>query len=132
MRVAISTDGNNVAAHFGRCPSYTIVDIDDNKVVDTQVVDNPGHMPGAIPQMMDELGVNVMIAGGMGPRAVNFFQEYGIVTIVGIQGDIDDMIEKLLAGKLEGGESLCSPGVGKGQGIEKIGCDHQEGSEHKY
>jgi predicted Fe-Mo cluster-binding NifX family protein len=80
MRVAISTDGNNVAQHFGRCPSYTIVDIDDNKVVGTQIVDNPGHTPGAIPQMMNELGVDVMIAGGMGARAVNFFQEYGIQT----------------------------------------------------
>jgi len=132
MRVAISTDGNNVAQHFGRCPSYTIVDIDDNKVVDTQVVDNPGHAPGAIPQMMDELGVDVMIAGGMGGRAVNLFQEYGIQTVVGIEGDIDDVIEQLLAGKLEGGESLCSPGAGKGQGVEKIGCDHQGDSEHKH
>ncbi len=59
MRVAISTDNNYVAEHFGRCPSYTIVDIEDNKVVDTQIVDNPGHMPGAIPQMMHQLGVNV-------------------------------------------------------------------------
>jgi predicted Fe-Mo cluster-binding NifX family protein len=78
------------------------------------------------------LGVNVMIAGGMGGRAINLFQEYGIQTIVGIQGDIDDVIEQLLAGKLEGGESLCSPGAGKGHGVEKIGCDHQEDSEHKH
>ncbi|HGE71051.1 TPA: dinitrogenase iron-molybdenum cofactor [Candidatus Poribacteria bacterium] len=132
MRVAISTDGNFVAEHFGRCPSYTIIDIDDNKIVETRVVNNPGHMPGAIPQMMNQLGVDVMIAGGMGPRAINFFQEYGIQTIVGIQGDIDDVIEKLLSGELEGGESLCSPGAGKGHGVEKIGCDHQGDSEHKH
>ena len=132
MRVAISTDGNNVAQHFGRCPSYTIVDIDDNKVVGTQVVDNPGHTPGAIPQMMNELGVDVMIAGGMGARAINFFQEYGIQTIVGIQGDIDDVIEQLLAGKLEGGESLCSPGAGKGHGVEKVECDHQGEYGHEH
>ena len=132
MRVAISTEGNYVAAHFGRCPNYTIVDIEDNKVANTQAINNPGHMPGAIPQMMNELGVNVMIAGGMGPRAANLFQEYGIDTIVGIQGDIDDVIEQLLAGTLEGAESLCQPGSGKGQGVEKIGCDHQDESAHKH
>ncbi len=73
-----------------------------------------------------------MIAGGMGPRAINFFQEYGIETIVGIQGDIDDVIKKLLSGTLERAESLCSPGSGKGHGIEKSVCDHQEDSEHKH
>lgn len=132
MRVAISTGGNYVAEHFGRCPSYTIIDIEDNKVVNAQVVNNPGHMPGAIPQMMHKLGVDIMIAGGMGPRAINFFQEYGIETIVGVQGDIDDVIEKLLDGTLEGAESLCNPGSGKGHGVEKAICDHQEDSEHKH
>lgn len=132
MRVAISTDGNYVAQHFGRCPSYTIIDIEDNKIVETKVVNNPGHMPGAIPQLMNQLGVDVMIAGGMGPRAVNFFQEYGIKTIVGVQGDIDDVIEQFLAGTLEGGESLCSPGSGKGHGLEKTVCDHQEDPDHRH
>jgi len=130
MRVAISTDGDNVAAHFGRCPSYTIVDIEENKVVDTQVIDNPGHMPGAIPQLMSEMDVNVMIAGGMGPRAINFFNEYDIQTVVGIDGKIDDVIEALLAGTLKGAESLCAPGSGRGQGVEKAVCDHVDGESH--
>jgi predicted Fe-Mo cluster-binding NifX family protein len=130
MRVAISTDGNNVAAHFGRCPSYTIVDIEDNKVVNTKIVENPGHMPGAIPQLMNEMDVNVMIAGGMGPRAINFFNEYEIQTVVGIQGKIDDVIEAMLAGKLEGAESLCDPGSAKGHGVEKAICDHVDGESH--
>jgi len=124
MRVAISTDGDFVSAHFGRCPSFTIVHIENNKIIKTEVVNNPGHQPGAIPQFLHEKEVNCIIAGGMGMRATGFFNEFGIQAIVGISGKISGVIEKLLKGTLEGGESLCKPGAGKGYGIEKTICDH--------
>ena len=59
MKVAISTDGNMVSAHFGRCPSYTIVEIDEKKVVKRDLVQNPGHQPGFIPEFLHEKGVGV-------------------------------------------------------------------------
>ena len=124
MRVAISTDGDFVSAHFGRCPSFTIVDIDNAKVIKKEIVDNPGHQPGFIPQFLHEKGVNCIIAGGMGMRATGFFNDFGIQAIVGISGKVSEVIEKLLKGTLEGGESLCKPGAGKGYGIEKTECDH--------
>ena len=95
MRIAISTDGSSVSAHFGRCPSFTIVDIEDGKVAGKEVVDNPGHQPGFIPQFLHEKGVNCIIAGGMGMRATGFFSELGIQSILGISGQIDEVIEKL-------------------------------------
>jgi len=65
-------------------------------------------------------------------RATGFFDEFGIQTIVGINGKISEVIEKLQKGKLEGGESLCKPGSGRGYGIEKSECDHpdEEDCEH--
>ena len=83
-------------------------------------------MPGAIPQFLQQKGVGVIIAGGMGMRASGFFDELGIKTIVGISGRIDEVVEKLSKGTLEGGESLCRPGSGKGYGIEKTECDHPD------
>ncbi len=132
MRVAISTDGDSVSAHFGRCPSFTILDIDNNKVTNRQVLDNPGHHPGAIPKFLHDNGVKCIIAGGMGMNAVNFFNQFGIEIVVGISGAIDDIIKKLEAGSLEGGESLCNPGDGKGYGIDKTACDHpnQDNCDH--
>jgi predicted Fe-Mo cluster-binding NifX family protein len=124
MRVAISTDGRNVSQHFGRCPSFTIVDIEDGKVAKKEVVANPGHQPGYIPQFMHEKGVNCIIAGGMGMRATSLFSELGIQSILGVSGQIDEVIESLLKGTLKGGESLCTPGAGKGYGVEKTECDH--------
>ena len=113
MRVAIATDSGHVAAHFGRCPEYTIVDIEDNKVKEKSSFINPGHSPGLIPQVMNEKGVKCMIAGGMGGRAIGFFQEYGIETIIGISGTVEETIDKLIKGSLKGGESFCNPGAGK-------------------
>lgn len=126
MRIAISTDGDFVSAHFGRCPHFTIVDIEDNKVVKKEVLANPGHMPGAIPQFLHQKGVKVIIAGGMGMRATGLFDELGIKAIVGISGKIDEVIERLSKGTLEGGESLCRPGSGKGYGLDKTVCNHPE------
>ena len=49
MRIAISTDGENVSPHFGRCPTFTIADIEQGNVVSKQEVPNPGHQPGVNP-----------------------------------------------------------------------------------
>lgn len=35
MRIAISTDGKYVSQHFGRCPSYTLVDIENGKAINS-------------------------------------------------------------------------------------------------
>ncbi|MEA3346872.1 MAG: NifB/NifX family molybdenum-iron cluster-binding protein [Candidatus Auribacterota bacterium] len=131
MRVAISTDGDFVSAHFGRCPSFTIIDIENGKVAKKEVLDNPGHQPGVIPQFLHQKGVEYIICGGMGMRASGFFEELGIQAIVGISGKIDEVIEKLQKGTLEGGESSCSPGAGKGYGIDKTVCDHPNEENHK-
>lgn len=124
MKVAISTDNGFVSEHFGRCPSFTVVDIEDGRVRSTVVLENPGHQPGVIPQFLHQKGVNCIVAGGMGMRARGFFDEVGIQTILGVTGKIDDVIRRLQSGTLEGGESLCKPGAGKGYGLDKAVCDH--------
>jgi len=132
MRVAISTDGDFVSAHFGRCPSFTFVDIENGKVTKRTEVANPGHQPGAIPEFLYQKGVNAIVAGGMGQRATLFFDEYNIQAIVGVSGKIDDVIEQLKKGTLEGAESLCKPGAGKGYGLDKTECGHphEEDCQH--
>jgi predicted Fe-Mo cluster-binding NifX family protein len=110
MRVAISTDRGYVSAHFGRCPAYTVVDIQDAKVLAREEIANPGHQPGFLPQYLSERGVGVIIAGGMGPRAQGLFAEKNIQTIIGVQGRIDDVIGKYLRHELEAGQDLCDHG----------------------
>jgi predicted Fe-Mo cluster-binding NifX family protein len=129
MKVAISTDHGAVSAHFGRCPSFTLVEIQDGRVMHKEEIQNPGHQPGFLPEFLSERGVTCIVAGGMGRRALQFFEGAGIRPILGVQGSVDEVADKLAQGLLEPGESLCTPGSGKGYGMEKSACDH-EGHGH--
>lgn len=129
MKIAISTEGEFASAHFGRCPNFTIIEIEDGKLIKKEVIDNPGHHPGYLPQFLHEKGVSCIIAGGMGGRASDLFAEQGIQTIVGIDGGIDEVIDKIINGTLKGGENICRPGLGKGYGVEKTECQHGEDNE---
>ncbi|MGI6097609.1 MAG: NifB/NifX family molybdenum-iron cluster-binding protein [Dethiobacteria bacterium] len=111
-RVAIATEGASVAQHFGRCPSYTLVDIENGKVVGKNVIANPGHEPGFLPRFLGERGVHCIIAGGMGPRAQGLFAEQSIRTVIGVTGLVEEVIENYLSGSLEAGESFCEHGSG--------------------
>jgi predicted Fe-Mo cluster-binding NifX family protein len=126
MKAAISTDAGVVSQHFGRCPTFTIVEIRDGEVIERQEINNPGHQPGLIPQFLNERGVECIVAGGMGRRAMDLFEGFGIRTIVGITENVDETIEKLSRGELKSLESICQPGSGKGYGVEKDTCDHGE------
>ena len=127
MKVAISTDNNTVSAHFGRCPEFTIVEIQNNQIVEKQTITNPGHHPGSLPQFLKKQGVNVIITGGMGHNASSLFSQAGIRTIVGITGPIEETINSFLKGTLKNGNTLCMPGSGKGYGIAKT--EKTEGME---
>jgi len=107
MKVAISTDQGYVSAHFGRCPSYTIVEIKEGQVLSKEEIPNPGHQPGFLPQYLSEKGVNCIIAGGMGPRAQGLFAQKNIEAIIGVQGAVDEVIEKFINQELDAGEDLC-------------------------
>jgi len=128
MRLAIATENGAVAAHFGRCPLYTLVDIEDGHEVSRQTLENPGHEPGRIPAFLHEHGANVIVAGGMGRRAQELFDTMGIKQIVGTQGGVDTVVTGCIDGTLEGGESLCSHGDGDGDGHH--GGHHEDMHHH--
>ncbi len=111
MRIAIATENEQVAQHFGRCPGFTIVDIDkDGKIISKTFVENPGHkahQPGQVPMFLRKQNTDCVIAGGMGPNAIMNLQAHGIKVITGITGKLDDVIAQFLSGNLKSGESLC-------------------------
>lgn len=126
MKIAISTDAGFVSAHFGRCPSFTIAEIEEGKVLKVEEINNPGHQPAFLPNFLAERGVKYIICGGMGNRAQMLFAEKKITPVIGVTGKIEEVIGKFVQGKLEAGESFCKPGAGKGYGVEKEECDHPD------
>jgi len=110
MRIAISIETNNelesvVAHHFGRCPFFALVDLEGRDVKTIQVIDNPfynGHQPGQVPGFIKEQNANVMLSGGMGGRAIEFFQQFGIEAATGADGTVRQSLERYLGGELTG------------------------------
>ena len=107
MKVAVAVEAGQVAPHFGRCQSYLVADVQGGGIGARQQVSSPGHEPGVLPAMLHDLGVECVIAGGMGPRAQQMFEQYGIATIVGVAGAAHEALSQFAKGTLEGGESLC-------------------------
>jgi predicted Fe-Mo cluster-binding NifX family protein len=107
MIIAVATENNMVAQHFGRCPGYTIFKINDGAVAEEKAIPNPGHEPGFLPGYLAKMGVGCIIAGGMGPRAQSLFYEENIETYIGVSGPVGDVIEAYLTGNLRSGESSC-------------------------
>ncbi len=119
MKIAISTDGTQVAFHFGRCPEYTIIEIEDGKITKRETIPTPEHQPSFLPGFLANLGVNTIITGGMGRRAHPLFAEHKIETILGAAGrPIDQVVDEFIAGKLISGGNSCEHPEGKGSGLD--------------
>ena len=110
MRIAVSADNKRgldsvVSPHFGRCPHYILVDVEGQEVVEVQEIDSPflgHHQPGQVPAFINSLGADVMLAGGMGGRAIMFFQQFGIEGVTGAYGTVRQSMERYLGGELKG------------------------------
>lgn len=107
MKISIASEGNRVSGHFGHCEGFTIYQVEDGKALSKEVVANPGHRPGFLPVFLKDLGVDVIISGGMGETAQILFKEKGIDVVVGAQGFCDDAIEKYCNGQLKSTNSVC-------------------------
>lgn len=117
MKIAVATEGIKVSPHFGKCPEYTIFEVENGQVKSRTIIPNPGHEPGFLPEYLGRLGVSCVIAGGMGPRAQGLFAEQGIETITGVEGSVETAVAQYLRGTLERGESSCDH-------PQSDGCEH--------
>lgn len=110
MRIALSTDDNQgldavLSYHFGRCPYYTFVDVEGTDIRgDVRSVPNPFYgshgNPGEVPSFIKSNGARVIIAGGMGSRAIGFFKQFGIQAVTGASGRVREVLEEYINGKL--------------------------------
>lgn len=98
---------SQVNAHFGRCPYYTLVEVEEDEIKKISSVENPYYIshgqPGQAPNFIKEQGAEVIIAGGIGPRAIEFFSQLGIEAVTGGSGRVADAVNSYLKGNLQGG-----------------------------
>ena len=106
MRICIPTLGQNglderIGEHFGRVPTYTIIDLETDEVT---VIPNTSHHMGGSgnpPELMAQGGVDVMICQGLGRRAISMFEDLGITVYIGASGSVKDAIKMFQEGTLQ-------------------------------
>ena len=109
MRIAIPANNGHLCAHFGHAPEFAIIDVINGKIEGVNYLIPPPHEPGILPAWMHELQVDVIICGGMGMRAQQFFNQYGIQVVVGApEKPVEEVVKQYLAGTLEVGENICN------------------------
>jgi len=112
MRIAIPVTDGKLSAHFGHCREFAIVDADavTKEVTNTEMFTAPAHEPGALPKWLSEMSVDLVIAGGMGQRAQQLFEQSNIDVVVGAMDNTpQELALRYLTGQLQSGENICDP-----------------------
>jgi predicted Fe-Mo cluster-binding NifX family protein len=113
MKYAVPVAGGRMSAHFGHCESFAFFDVEEQsrKITNKESIPSPEHQPGLLPVWLAEKGANVVIAGGMGPRAVDLLEQSGIQVVIGaMEDDPEQAVLSHLNGALNTGDNVCDHG----------------------
>lgn len=115
MKIAVTYDNGNVFQHFGKTEFFKVYEVEDNKVVSSEVIGSNGTGHGALAGLLADRNVDVLICGGIGGGAQAALAEAGVELCAGAEGDTDQVVEAYLK------DELVSTGAN---------CDHHHGEEH--
>ena len=108
MKYAIPVTEGVLAMHFGHCEQFAIFEVEGTTIGTLEMITPPPHQPGLLPPGLAERGVNLIIAGGMGQRALDLFAQAGIKVIVGAPAENPkEVLTKYLVGTLATGGNVC-------------------------
>ena len=100
MRVAVTYENGEIFQHFGHTEQFKLYDVEDGRIVASQVVDTNGSGHGALAGVLSALNVDALICGGIGGGAQMALTAAGIRLYGGVSGSADAAAEALAAGKL--------------------------------
>ena len=118
MKIAVTSQNNQVFPHFGRTPEFYIVTAEEGKIVDESLIPAPAEGHGALVGFLISQGVDTLICGGIGGGAVNSLRAAGIQIYAGAAGPVKDQVQSLLSGQL--------PQQGEAN------CDHHNEHDHQH
>lgn len=107
-KIAIPVSQGKLALHFGHCREFHFFAIENDAIGEPEVLSPPPHAPGVIPEWVSKQQATDIIAGGMGQRAIDIFNQKGVNVYVGAPSkDPRKVVEEFLSGELETQANLC-------------------------
>ncbi|MFW6112778.1 MAG: iron-sulfur cluster carrier protein MrpORP [Thermodesulfobacteriota bacterium] len=108
FKAAVPVAGGLLCNHFGHCEQFVVMHVNEGQIGATEFHVPPPHEPGVLPRWLGTIGVNLIIAGGMGQRAIGLFAEQGIQVITGAPNlEPEALVQEYLAGNLVTGPNVC-------------------------
>lgn len=110
MKLAIPTRGDAVDNHFGHCEMYTIITADEkSEIIRSEILPSPQGCgcKSNIAEVFRQIGVNVMLAGGIGEGAINVLGNHGVSVVRGCSGNVTQVAKAFLEGRLSDSGKSC-------------------------
>jgi predicted Fe-Mo cluster-binding NifX family protein len=70
-------------AHFGHCRYFSLHEVEGEEIISDEIVQPPPHEPGLLPGWLADLGVTDVLAGGIGNRAIQLFNQHAVNVFAG-------------------------------------------------
>jgi len=100
MRIAVTYENGEIFQHFGHTEQFKVYDIEEGKIIASEVVSTNGSGHGALAGVLSALHADILICGGIGGGAQMALAEAGIKLFGGVSGNADQAVEAYLAGQL--------------------------------
>ena len=130
MKIAATYENGNIFQHFGRTESFKVYEVEDGKIVSSEVIGSDGIGHGALAGLLAGHDIQVLICGGLGGGALNALTNAGIEVCAGASGNADEAVEAFLRGDLVDTGANCDHHHGEGEDHECCG-GHGEGEDHE-
>lgn len=135
MRIAVTFENGTIFQHFGHTEQFKLYDVQDGKVVNTQIVNTNGQGHGALSGFLAQAQAEVLICGGIGGGAQAALSEAGIRLCGGVTGSADEAVAAYLSGTLAYNPDVHCDHHGHSHGAHscgenKNGCAGNEGGCH--
>ncbi len=101
MKIAVTYDNGMIFQHFGHTEYFKVYEVEEGRVVASEVVSTNGTGHGALAGVLNGLGADVLICGGIGGGAQMALANAGVKLYGGVRGSADEAVAALLAGKLD-------------------------------
>lgn len=101
MRIGVTYENGEIFQHFGHTQQFKFYDVENGKIMHTQIVDTNGQGHGALADFLTQAEAEVLICGGIGGGAQAALKDAGIQLYGGVSGNADEAVEAYLKGKLD-------------------------------
>ena len=107
MKIAVTYENGEVSQHFGHTETFKIYEVEDGKIVSSELIGSDGSGHEALAGLLKERAIDVLICGGIGGGAQAALEENGIELCAGAKGSADEAVEAYLKGELKNTGANC-------------------------